>query len=295
MSATLIDGKAISQIIRDEIKNEVSVLQSEKGITPGLAVILIGEDPASQVYVRMKHKACEEVGFKSEQIKYPETISEAELLYTIELLNKREDIHGILVQLPLPKHIRTHVVLDQVIPSKDVDCFHPYNVGRLLIGEPLFAPCTPSGVQELLKRVGIKTSGKHVVILGRSNIVGKPMAALLLARGDAADATITICHSKTRDIASITRRGDILIAAIGHPHFVTAEMVSEGAVVIDVGINRVSSDKDPKGFKLVGDVDTDAVQKKAAAITPVPGGVGPMTIAMLLKNTLLSAKRSCKS
>ncbi len=294
MSAELIDGKKISQQIRDEIKDKAAQLKAESGVIPGLAAVLVGENPASQVYVRMKRKACDEAGFYSDEIRLADSITEAELIQTIETLNGRSDIHGILVQLPLPSHISTETILEKVSPEKDVDCFHPYNVGKLLIGEPVFAPCTPAGVQELLKRSGISTQGKRVVILGRSNIVGKPMAALLLARGEVADATVTICHSKTADIAAETRQADILIAAIGRAHFVTKEMVKEGAVVIDVGINRVAHPDDPKKNKLVGDVDTDAVAEIASAITPVPGGVGPMTIALLLQNTLHSAQRKNK-
>lgn len=290
MSAQIIDGKKIALAIREEIKNEAAALSSKQGIVPGLAAVLVGENPASLVYVRMKRKACEEAGLFSEEIRLPADVSEKELLQTVGKLNQRREIHGILVQLPLPSHISTAKILEAVALTKDVDCFHPANVGKLLIGEPVFAPCTPAGVQELLRRSSIETRGKRVVILGRSNIVGKPMAALLLARGAFADATVTVCHSQSRDLPAVTREADILIAAIGQPEFVKKEMVRPGAVVIDVGINRVSDSSAKEGFKLVGDVDFKAVSELASFITPVPGGVGPMTIAMLLLNTLKAAK-----
>lgn len=292
MTAQMIDGKKIAKEIRDEVKQLAKTLRSDKGVVPGLAAVLVGENPASQVYVRMKRKACDEAGFFSEEIRLPETIKEEELIQVVEDLNQRPDIHGILVQLPLPSQIQTETILEKVNPKKDVDCFHPYNVGKLLIGEPVFAPCTPAGVQELLKRSGYSTQGKKVVILGRSNIVGKPMAALLLARGKVADATVTICHSKTENIKEVCSQADILIAAIGQPEFVTKEMVKPGAVVIDVGINRISDPENKEKTKLVGDVATEEVLEVASAITPVPGGVGPMTIAMLLLNTFRAAERS---
>lgn len=292
LSAQIIDGKKIAADIRSEIKIETEAFVQANGFAPGLAVVLVGENPASQVYVKMKGKACAEVGFYSEEIRLPESTTEEDLLGKVAELNGRGDIHGILVQLPLPSQIRTETVLEKVDPDKDVDCFHPRNVGKLLIGETVFAPCTPAGVQELLKRSGIPTRGKRVVILGRSNIVGKPMAALLLAKGEFADATVTVCHSKSENLSEITASADILIAAIGRAQFVKKEMVKSGAVVIDVGINRIQNPEDPSKGKLVGDVDTEPVKEIASAITPVPGGVGPMTIATLLTNTLTAAKRS---
>lgn len=291
LSAQIIDGKLISQQIKDEVKEETSSFTSKTGVVPGLAAVLVGDNPASQVYVRMKRKACAQAGIYSDEINLPASITQEELLQTIETLNQRSDIHGILVQLPLPHQIQTEAILEKVDPDKDVDCFHPRNVGKLLIGEPQFAPCTPAGVQELLKRSQISTRGKRVVILGRSNIVGKPMAALLLAKGEFADATVTVCHSKSQDLNKITSSADILIAAIGRARFVTQEMVKPGAVVIDVGINRIEDPQQPGKYLLVGDVDYEPVSLVCSAITPVPGGVGPMTIAMLLRNTLHAAKR----
>lgn len=280
--AELIDGKAISRAIREELAEETRAFARESGIVPGLAVIIVGNDPASAVYVRNKKKACEEVGFFSSVIALPEETSEAELLSRISELNSDERIHGILVQLPLPKHINEENVILAISPSKDVDAFNPFNVGRVVTGGGELLPCTPAGVMELLKRSGVDVCGKECVIVGRSNIVGKPLALLMLA----ANATVTICHSRTADLASVCRRADILVAAIGKPRFFGADMVKGGAVVIDVGINR-----DADG-KLCGDVDFDAVAEKASLITPVPGGVGPMTITMLLKNTLCAAKKA---
>lgn len=280
MSASIIDGNSISKQIRAELSDEVKKLQSERNITPGLAVVLVGENPASQVYVRMKEKACEEVGLYSRKITLPEDTSEKELLDILDELNGDNKIHGILVQLPLPKHIDENKVLRKIDPEKDVDGFHPVNVGKLVIGEPSFVPCTPQGVIELLKRSGTEISGADAVIVGRSNIVGKPVAMLLMHE----NATVTVCHSKTKNLAEKTQRADILVAAIGRPKFITADMVKEGATVIDVGVNRLED-------KLVGDVDFEPVKEKAGAITPVPGGVGPMTIAMLLTNTVKSASK----
>ncbi len=279
MTARILDGKAIAAEIRKEIIDGVGALRSQFGVTPGLAVIIVGENPASKVYVGHKHKACQEIGIYSEVIRLPETATEAELLKVLDGLNSDEKIHGILVQLPLPKHIDTERVLDQIRPDKDVDGFHPLNVGNLSVGRDALVPCTPNGVIKMLDIAGIPIEGKRAVIIGRSNIVGKPMFNLLLAR----NATVTVCHSRTADLAEVTRQADILVAAIGKPNFVTAAMVGPGAVVIDVGINRV-------GEKLVGDVDFAAVKEVAAAITPVPGGVGPLTIVMLLHNTLKAAK-----
>lgn len=275
----IIDGKAISAQIRNEISEEVKYLVS-KGIRPGLAVVLVGEDPASQIYVRNKGKACEEVGFYSDTYVLPSTSTEKELLDLIDILNIRSDIHGILVQSPLPKHIDPDTVINAILPEKDVDCFHPQNVGRLMTGNPYFLPCTPAGVVELIKRSGVDIAGKECVVVGRSNIVGKPQAIMLLAE----NGTVTVCHSKTANLAEVTKRADILVVAIGKSEFVTADMVKSGAVVIDVGMNRSCDGK------LTGDVEFETVSKKASLITPVPGGVGPMTITMLLKNTLTAAK-----
>ena len=281
--AHLIDGKAIAAKIRAEITAEASTLKS-KGITPGLAVVLVGEDPASKVYVSMKEKACQDVGIFSDEYKLPAETTEEELLSLIERLNSDLRIHGILVQLPLPKQINTEKVLEAISPHKDVDGFHPYNVGRLMIGKPLFQPCTPYGVMVMLKETGVDLAGKEVVVIGRSNIVGKPVAAMCLAQ----HATVTICHSRTRDLAAKVGEADVVIAAIGVPEMIKGAWIKPGAVVIDVGVNRVGEKK------LVGDVEFAAASERASAITPVPGGVGPMTITMLLYNTVESAKRTCK-
>lgn len=279
MTAKLIDGVAIGKELRSEINDGVRKLL-EKGCQPGLAVILVGNNPASHTYVRNKEKSSIEVGMKSEVIRLPEEVTEAELLKQIESLNADDTIHGILVQLPLPKHIDEDLVIQAIDPKKDVDGFHPVNVGKMLIGQQTFLPCTPYGIMELLDRSGVDIAGKHAVVIGRSNIVGKPMGQLLLQK----DATVTYCHSKTKDLSSITKQADIIVAAIGKSKFITDEHIKEGAVVIDVGMNR-----DENG-KLCGDVDTEKAKAVAAAITPVPGGVGPMTITMLLKNTLRSAE-----
>lgn len=278
--AKLIDGKAIAAQIRDEVAQETQALKS-CGVTPGLAVVLVGEDPASCTYVRNKQKACADAGIYAEQITLPATTTQEELLWVVQELNARADIHGILCQLPLPAHLDDKAVIAAISPEKDVDAFHAVNVGHILIGDEGFQPCTPAGVMEMLTRSGIAVEGKSCVVIGRSNIVGKPMAMLLLH----ANGTVTICHSRTVDLAAVCRGADILVAAIGKAKFVTADMVKPGAVVIDVGINR-----DENG-KLCGDVDFAAVEPIAGAITPVPGGVGPMTIAMLLKNTLTAAHR----
>ena len=279
--AIRIDGKAISAQIRAEIKEETAAFCAERGYAPGLAVVIVGEDPASQVYVRNKAKACEEVGFYSEVHRLPEQTDQETLNALVDRLNADEKIHGILVQLPLPRHLDETEVLLRIDPKKDVDAFHPYNVGKIMIGDYDFLPCTPAGVMALLERSGIDPAGKRCVVIGRSNIVGKPMAMLLLH----ANGTVTVCHSRTRDLASVTREADILVVAIGRADFVGADMVKEGAVVIDVGMNRRADGK------LTGDVDYAAVEPIASAITPVPGGVGPMTITMLLKNTLTAAKK----
>jgi methylenetetrahydrofolate dehydrogenase (NADP+) / methenyltetrahydrofolate cyclohydrolase len=283
MTARIIDGKAIAEKIRGEIATQVAELKLQTNCVPHLAAILVGDDPASAVYVRGKQRACEKAGLKSTLHRLPDTTSEDELLNLVRQCNDISDVHGILVQLPLPKQINPQRVLDAVSPLKDVDAFHPENVGRIVQGRPRFLPCTPHGIQRLLIETGTMINGAEVVVLGRSETVGKPMALMLLQKGPAADATVTICHSRTRHLAEVTHRADILIAAVGSPNFVRQEMVKPGAIVIDVGINRV-------GDKLVGDVDFDAVRQVASAITPVPGGVGPMTIAMLLANTLTAAR-----
>ena len=290
MTARLLDGVAMGRAIRQEVAQDVARLV-QVGIKPGLAVVLVGEDPASQVYVRSKGKACEEAGMHSVTIRLPATTSQAELLATIDKLNADPAIHGMLVQLPLPKGMNSEQVLRRIDPRKDVDGFHPENVGKLVTGDPTaFRPATPYGVQQMLIRSGVETKGAHAVIIGRSNIVGKPMANLLIQQGPGGDATVTVCHSRTRDLPAIARQADILIAAIGKAEFVTADMVRPGAVVIDVGINRVDDASKEKGYRLCGDVAFVPVAAIASAITPVPGGVGPMTIAMLLKNTLQAAE-----
>lgn len=279
MIATIIDGKRIAQDIKDEVARGVRELKEKRGITPGLAVAIGGEDPASQVYVRGKEKACQEVGIYSEKHALPESVSQGELLSLIAQLNRDNKIHGILVQLPLPGHIDEDRIIDAIDPKKDVDGFHPINVGNLFIGKPTFLPCTPHGIIELLKRSGVEIEGKNAVVVGRSNIVGKPVSILLLQE----NATVTMCHSRTADLGAETRRADILVAAVGRPEVIKADMVKGGVAVIDVGVNRVEG-------RLVGDVAFEEVSRKASAITPVPGGVGPMTIAMLMKNTLRAAQ-----
>jgi methylenetetrahydrofolate dehydrogenase (NADP+)/methenyltetrahydrofolate cyclohydrolase len=284
MTAEIIDGKQIALEIRAEVKQETGEL-IDKGVTPGLATVLVGDDPASAVYVRSKRKACAEAGIKAWDHDLPASTPQNELLDLIADLNADEAVHGILVQLPLPEHIDEQAVLEAVSPENDADGFHPMNLGRLLAGQRLVAPATPAGIQELLVRSNIETSGAEVVVVGRSNIVGKPLAALMMQKGPGANATVTVCHTGTRDLTEHTRKADILVAAIGRPHAITGPMVKPGATVIDVGINRTDDG-------LVGDVDFDAAKEVAAAITPVPGGVGPMTIAMLLKNTVALARRS---
>jgi methylenetetrahydrofolate dehydrogenase (NADP+)/methenyltetrahydrofolate cyclohydrolase len=290
--ATLIDGVAVAKAVRADVARETAELKA-RGITPGLTVVIVGEDPASQSYVKSKEKASIEAGMKGETIKLPATTPQSELEGIIDRLNADSTVHGILVQSPLPKHMDANTVVRRIDPRKDVDGFHPVNVGKLLIGEKDgFAPCTPAGVQELLVRYGIETSGKEVVVIGRSNIVGKPMAALLVQSGRGADCTVTICHSRTRDLAFHTKRADIVIAAIGKPEMLTGDLIRPGAVVIDVGINRVDDPASPKGYRLVGDVHFESARHVASHITPVPGGVGPMTIAMLLKNTVRAARQT---
>lgn len=290
MAAKIIDGNKIAETIRGELATEIEKLKNEHGVTPGLATVLVGENPASEVYVRMKNKAAHAIGIFSEQHNLPADVPEEELLKLVEDLNLNDKIHGILVQLPLPDHIDEHKILNTILPEKDVDGFHPVNMGKLLIGEKGFRPCTPYGVQKMLVYSGIKIEGAKVVVVGRSNIVGKPIANMLLQKQDEANATVTVCHSRTKDLPSVTREADILIAAMGRPEFITADMVGEGAVVIDVGVNRVDDSSKKRGYKLVGDVKFDEVSKKCKAISPVPGGVGPMTITMLLYNTVESAK-----
>lgn len=286
MSARLIDGVALGKAIRAEVAQAIAG-HAGSGKRPGLAVVLVGEDPASRAYVGSKEKACVEAGMHSVKITREATITEDELLAIVDQLNADPLVHGILVQLPLPKHINGEKVLHRIAPEKDVDGFHPMNVGKLVIGDPTaFRPCTPYGVQQMLIRSGIETKGAHAVVVGRSTIVGKPMANLLIQSGPGGDATVTVCHSRSRDLGAICRTADILVVAIGKAEFVTANMVRPGAVVIDVGINRVDDPALPKGYKLVGDVAFDGAREVASAITPVPGGVGPMTIAMLMQNTL---------
>lgn len=282
--AQIIDGKSISKQVREEIASEVICFKEKYGCAPGLAVVIVGNDPASQVYVRNKKRGCEEVGFYSESYELPENITQEELISLVEKLNNDDRIHGILVQLPLPKHLNETEVLLKIKPEKDVDAFHPYNVGKIMIGNHDLLPCTPAGVMELLEKSGVDVTGKKCVVIGRSNIVGKPMAMLLLHT----HGTVTICHSRTQNLADICREADILVASIGKPEFVKGDMVKDGAVVIDVGINRLENGK------LVGDVAFAEVEPKASYITPVPGGVGPMTITMLLKNTLTAANIALK-
>ena len=295
MTAKIISGTEVAKEIRAELKEKVTKLKAD-GITPGLVMIRVGEDPASVSYVTGKEQACEEIGIWSQTYVLPESASEAELLAKVEEMNKAEHVDGILVQLPLPKHIDAEKVLTLIDPAKDVDGFHPVNVGKMLIGDPYFMPCTPHGAVELMVRSGNSPEGKHVVICGRSNIVGKPLIAILIQKKEHANATVTVVHTGTKNMAEITRQADILVAAMGSPEVIKADMVREGAVVIDVGVNRVGmkpSKKDPSKMvaDLRGDVDFEAVKEKASAITPVPGGVGPMTITMLMGNTVISAER----
>lgn len=287
----LIDGKAVAAQIKKEIAGEVAQIKANGGKTPHLAAVLVGHDGGSETYVASKVRACEEVGFKSTLIRYEDDVTEEELLACVDKLNNDADVDGFIVQLPLPKHISEEKITEAIDYRKDVDGFHPVNVGRMAIGLPCFLSATPSGITELLKRYKIETAGKHCVILGRSNIVGKPAALLMMQKGYPGDCTVTVCHSRTRNIREICLQADIIIAALGVPEFLKADMVKEGAVVIDVGTTRVPSDKTKSGFKLTGDVAFDEVAPKCSYITPVPGGVGPMTIVSLLKNTLLAGKR----
>ena len=290
MVAKILDGKAIAQDIRAELKARVAELKKQ-GIVPGLGVLLVGEDPASRSYVTAKEKACEETGLYSREIKLPATASHKEILDVVKAFNADDKIDGILVQLPLPDSSMEQSVIEAINPDKDVDGFHPLNVGRMMLGLPAFLPCTPHGVLQILKRSGIKMDGAHVVVIGRSNIVGRPLVNLLSQKSELGNATVTMCHTRTKDVGHFTRQADIVIAAAGKPNTITADMMREGAVVIDVGVNRVSDPATKTGYRLVGDVDFAPVAAKAAAITPVPGGVGPMTITMLLFNTLESARR----
>jgi len=292
LPAKVIDGTAIARQIRAELADAVATLAAG-GTQPGLTVVLVGDDPASAVYVRAKGKACEELGMRGETVRLPASTSQAELLALLERLNADDEVHGILVQMPLPKHMDPDAVIQRIAPGKDVDGFHPVSVGNLLIGGRRgFAPCTPAGVQELLVRSGVETRGAECVIVGRSNIVGKPMAALMIQAGAGADSTVTVCHSRTRDLPGHVRRADIVIAAVGRPEMITGEMLKPGAVVVDVGINRVDDASVPRGYRLVGDVHFASAVEVASQITPVPGGVGPMTIAMLMRNTVAAAERA---
>ena len=289
MTAQLIKGAEVAAQIREELKKEIAELKAKHNVVPGLATVLVGSDPASQVYVGAKEKTCQELGIYSERHDLPEKTTQQELIALVQKLNKDPKINGILVQLPLPKHLNEEEVLYALDPRKDVDGFHPVNVGKLMIGEPDYVPCTPAGIQQLLIRSGTKIDGAEVVVVGRSNIVGKPIANILLQKRPGANATVTICHTGTRDLAFHTRRADILIVAAGKPKAITADMVKEGVVVIDVGVNEIGKTADGKRI-LAGDVDFDTVKEKAKAITPVPGGVGPMTITMLMLNTVRAAK-----
>ncbi len=288
--ATIIDGKSIAQHMQEEMKEKVAELK-EKGIVPGLTAILVGENPASQTYVRSKERACERIGIYSDVRRLPESTSEDDLLKLVDEMNNNDKIHGILVQLPLPDHINEGKVLIRIDPDKDVDGFHPVNVGKMVVGQPCFLPCTPHGCQVLLERAGIETKGKHLVILGRSNIVGKPLANIMVQKKEGANSVVTVCHTAAKDLAYFTKQADILVVAAGRPKMVTADMVKEGVVVIDVGINRIDDPSTKSGKRLVGDVDFESVSMKASAITPVPGGVGPMTITMLMNNTIESAMK----
>ena len=292
MAATILDGNKVSREMRSEMKRGVEELLSSHGLTPGLGVVLVGDDPASQVYVRNKEKACQSIGIYSREHKLPQDTSQEELLGLIASLNQDSKVHGILVQLPLPRHLDEGGVILGINPEKDVDGLHPVNVGRMMMGEPGFLSCTPHGVQQLLLRSGVEVSGKHVVVVGRSNLVGKPMAAILLQKKEGANATVTVCHTGTSDITQYTKGADILIVAAGNPEAITGDMVSEGVVVVDVGITRVDDPEAKKGYRLVGDVHYQSVSPKASALSPVPGGVGPMTITMLLHNTIVAAKMS---
>ena len=291
MSAEILDGKGLAAEVRREVASTVQEMKSKHSVTPGLAMVLVGDDPASAVYVRGKDTAAADAGMLSNGILLPAATSQEGVLEVIRTLNEDPTYHGILVQLPLPPHIDENAIIESVNPQEDVDGLHPYNMGLLMSGRPRFAPATPAGIQEILIRSDNSPEGKHVVVCGRSNIVGKPIASMLMQRRPGANATVTVCHTRTRDLPSITRQADILIAAVGQPQMITADMVKSGVVVIDVGVNRVEDSTRKRGYRLVGDVDFEPVARKARAITPVPGGVGPMTIAMLLRNTVDAARR----
>jgi len=290
-TATIMDGKEVAKALKEKIKKEVAQMIDRGEDGPHLAAVIVGNDPASETYVRSKEKAAQSVGMMSSVYRYPETTTEEELLDVIDFLNRDPEIDGFIVQLPLPDHINENKIIEKIAPEKDVDGFHPVNVGKMTIGQPGFLPATPAGILEILNFYNIETEGKHCVVLGRSNIVGSPMSILMSKKNKPGNATVTLCHSKTENLTEITKTADILIVAIGKPHFVTEDMVKEGAVVVDVGIHRVEDKESPKGYKLVGDVDFENVKKKASYITPVPGGVGPMTIASLLNNTLKAYKK----
>jgi methylenetetrahydrofolate dehydrogenase (NADP+)/methenyltetrahydrofolate cyclohydrolase len=292
LTANILDGKALAEEIRGEVAMGVAEMQQKHGITPGLAAVLVGDDPASAIYVRNKRRACDEVGMVSNTILLPADSTNEQVLAQVQALNNDPRFHGILVQLPLPVQVDERLIMESLDPSKDVDGLHPFNVGKLVQGRADFVPGTPAGIQQILLRSGHDPAGANVVVCGRSDIVGKPMAILLMQRADGANATVTICHTRTKNMADITRQADILVSAIGSPNVITADMVKEGAVVIDVGINRVDDDSRKSGYRLVGDVNFEEVSEKASAITPVPGGVGPMTIAMLLVNTLTATRLS---
>jgi methylenetetrahydrofolate dehydrogenase (NADP+)/methenyltetrahydrofolate cyclohydrolase len=292
LTAKILDGKALAETIRGEVATGVAEMQQNHGITPGLAAILVGDDPASAIYVRNKRRACDEVGMVSDTLLLPADSTNEQVLECVQRLNDDPRFHGILVQLPLPPQVDERLIMESLDPGKDVDGLHPFNVGKLVQGRADFVPGTPAGIQQILLRNGHDPAGANVVICGRSDIVGKPLAILLMQRADGANATVTVCHTRTKNLAEITRQADILVAAIGSPNVITADMVKEGAVVIDVGINRVDDASRKSGYRLVGDVDFAAVSEEASAITPVPGGVGPMTIAMLLVNTLTATRLS---
>lgn len=295
MSAEILNGKALAADFRVDIAKETAQLIEETGVQPGLGVILVGADPASTSYVTAKERACDEAGMYSEDVRIPAESTEEEVLALVEKMNTDPKIHGILVQLPLPKHIDESRIINAIAPEKDADGFTPVNVGRMMIGETCFLPCTPHGIIQMLMKAGVETSGKHAVVVGRSNIVGKPVAQLLMRKAEGGNATVTVCHTGTKDLKAYTQQADILIVAAGRPNTVTGDMIKPGAVVIDVGVNRIPDDSRPKGFRLAGDVDFESAKACASLITPVPGGVGPMTITMLLYNTLESARRVSKS
>jgi len=291
MSARILDGKARSKEMREELAGETAALR-DRGVVPGLGVLLVGDDPASRSYVTAKERACEKTGLYSEEVKLESDATRTEIIDVVQHFNDNPKIHGILVQLPLPDSSIETEVIETILPEKDVDGFHPVNIGRMLLNQPAYIPCTPHGILHILKRAGVETEGAHAVIVGRSNLVGRPLSNLLSMKSDTGNATVTLCHTRTRNLGELTRQADILVAAAGRPGTITAEMVKDGAVVIDVGVNRVEDASRERGYRLVGDVDFDKVKEKAAAITPVPGGVGPMTITMLLYNTSEAARRS---